>query len=136
MTDDIVYIRKKVDEILIEVGSIRRMTEVELRARRAELEPALHSLFQGRGWENLARCYLEADGVQTQQTIAIKLDVDKATVSRCFTRLRADGMVEPVELDRDDCAVHRRNPSYEKVFRLREWLERKLGGAAKGRSTG
>ena len=129
MTDDVVYIRKKVDEILIEVGSIRRMTEAEQRARSADLLPYFHAIFTGKGWENGARCYLEADGVQTQQDIAKKLGVDKATVSRWFQRLRKEGLVEPVELDRGDRVVHKKNASYERVFRLEKWLRGRLRDA-------
>lgn len=124
---DVQYIRRKVDQIYSELGTIRRMNEMELIARKDELKHTIYDFFGGRDRKSLALCYIAVDGKKTQQQIADALGLNKATVSRRLSKLREDaGYIEPVETGAANVSVYRKNPSYEKVFKLTQYLKKNL----------
>ena len=115
-------VMRRLDDIYSEVESVRRMTELGLRARKEEIEPTILAGFSGAGGESLRKCYLAADGIKTQEDIVRETGVPKATVSRALRKLHQLGIVEPVQQQAANISVYGKNLSYERVFQLSEKL--------------
>ncbi len=116
-------IMRRLDDIYYEVQSVRRMTELELRARKDELEPTVLANFEGKAGETRKECYLAADGHKTQKDIVRKTGISKGTISVRMRELCEANLVEPVQQEVGNISVYRKNPSYERVFQLSKKLE-------------